>query len=130
MYNVHRLVSVFIPHWNPIPPPWGKAELYKACCVHLWMRASIFLFIFEGRVWKVYNRIHFFSNYSLDILRRPQKFGPFSTFYLTLLSSVNSWVEDGLNFCGFLRIFKLYLEILLWMNLYIFFFENCWTNCK
>ena len=33
---------------------------------------------------------------------------PSSTLYLTLLISIKSWVEDGVNFCGVVRIYELY----------------------
>ena len=41
-------------------------------------------------------------------MRRSQKFGPSSTYNLTLLSQVKKRVEDGANFCGLLRISELY----------------------
>ena len=44
---------------------------------------------------------------SSDILRRPQKFGPSSTLFLTLLSGVKLKVEDGPNFYCLLRIYEL-----------------------
>ena len=38
-----------------------------------------------------------------DILRRPQKLGPSSTYNLTLLKQCQKKMEDGPNFCGVLR---------------------------
>ena len=38
-----------------------------------------------------------------DILRRPQKLGPSSTYNLTLLKKKKKKMEDGPNFCGVLR---------------------------
>ena len=40
-------------------------------------------------------------------LRRPHRFGPSSTYNLTLLSNVKKRVEDWPNFCGLLRISEL-----------------------
>ena len=43
------------------------------------------------------------------ILRRPQKFNPYSTYNLTLLNNVKK-MEDGTHFCGLLRTSELYKE--------------------
>ena len=39
-----ELFSVFIPHWNPIPPPWGKAGLCHTSKKFL----SCFLIVFSN----------------------------------------------------------------------------------
>ena len=62
---------------------------------------------------------------SLDILGRPQKLGPSSTFYLTMLISVKLKVENGTNFCGLLRLSKLYKSVYRFEVLFFLFFYFC-----
>ena len=61
----------------------------------------------ETKVWSKEVHKGFRSLKVQVFLRRPHRFGPSSTYNLTLLSNVKKRVEDWPNFCGLLRIFEL-----------------------
>ena len=70
------------------------------------------LFAFDNSFLRLSLRFYFetptfFAPAQICILRRPQKCGPSSTNYLTLLSNFKKGMEDGPSFCGLLRLFEL-----------------------